>query len=239
MSPRSRTLALLATTALSLATALSATAPATAASHYHGSHARKHADNIWGGYVTYGSTFKTVSGTWNIPALDCTNNKGIASPWVGLDGWDSDTVEQIGIDFDCSTGKPQYNTWVEMYPQNSIYFSEPVQAGDSMTGTVTDNGSHRFTLTLSDPTKGWTKTYQKTLSSSTSVNAEAIMEPIGSGSVPTLAKFGPMQFTGVTVDGQPISSYATHQSTVTRGTTVLATTGALSGSAFAMTWRHA
>ncbi|MFJ9458560.1 G1 family glutamic endopeptidase [Kitasatospora sp. NPDC101447] len=236
--PHTRTLALLVTTAVGLATALSAATPAAATASHRSDHSRKHADNIWGGYITYGSTFTTISGTWNIPALDCTNNRGIASPWVGLDGWDSDTVEQIGVDLDCTTGRAQYNTWVEMYPQDSIYFAEPVQAGDSMTGTVTDEGGHWYTLTLSDTTQGWTKSFRKYLATATSVNAEAIIEPIGSGSVPTLAKFGPLQFTGVTVDGRPIGDYATHASTVTRRTTTLATTGTLKSDAFPVTWRH-
>ncbi|MDH6134126.1 hypothetical protein P3T37_003528 [Kitasatospora sp. MAA4] len=235
---RTRTLALLVTAAVGLATAVSAATPATAAASHRTARDHKHTDNIWGGYITYGDVFTTISGTWNIPSLDCTNNRGIASPWVGFDGWDSNTVEQIGIDLDCSTGHAQYNPWVEMYPQNSIYFTDPVQAGDSMTGTVADDGGHWYTLTLSDTTQGWTKSFRKYLAAATSVNAEAIVEPIGSGSVPTLAKFGPLQFTGVTVDGQPIGDYATYLSTVTRGTTTLAATGALDGDAFAVTWKH-
>ncbi|WP_412543428.1 G1 family glutamic endopeptidase [Longispora sp. K20-0274] len=239
-----RRLALLAAVAAGLVAASTTPSPANAASpgtggSLHPAHNRVHSDEIWGGYTAYGSTFHSISATWNIPALDCSANRGIASPWVGLDGWDSSTVEQIGIDFDCTTGRAQYKPWVEMYPQDSIYFTNTVRAGDSMTGSVTDDGGHWFTLTLTDSTQGWTKTFSKYLASSRSVNAEAIIEPIGGGNVPKLARFDALRFTDVTVDGHPIGDVSTHRSAVTRGTTTLATTGSLSGgAAFTVSWQH-
>ena len=32
--------------------------------------------------------------------MNCARGGGDASPWVGVDGWDNDTVEQIGVDLD-------------------------------------------------------------------------------------------------------------------------------------------
>ncbi|GIG61960.1 hypothetical protein Lfu02_63320 [Longispora fulva] len=242
MTTSTRRMALFAALAVGLAAATAAAHPAAASQaparhHTHQTH-HLHSDEIWGGYTAYGQTFTSISATWNIPALDCSANRGIASPWVGLDGWDSSTVEQIGIDFDCTSGRAQYKPWVEMYPQDSIYFTNTVRAGDSMTGSVHDDGGHWYTLTLADSTQGWTKTFRKYLANAGSVNAEAIMEPIGGGNVPKLARFDALRFSDVTVDGHPIGDYSTHRSSVTRGTTVLATTGSLSGGGFPITWQH-
>ena len=40
--------------------------------------------------------------------------------WVGLDGYSSTSVEQLGTDSDCVSGKPSYYAWYEMYPNPSV-----------------------------------------------------------------------------------------------------------------------
>ena len=41
-----------------------------------------------------------------------------SSVWVGIDGYSSNTVEQIGTEQDVSAnGKTSYYAWYEMYPQ--------------------------------------------------------------------------------------------------------------------------
>jgi hypothetical protein len=46
-----------------------------------------------------------VTGSWTVPAVDCTSPNGTpngySSFWVGIDGYGSNTVEQIGTDSDC------------------------------------------------------------------------------------------------------------------------------------------
>src|SRR4051794_11277107 len=57
-------------------------------------------DEFWAGYTSDGATYTSVTGSWTVPATDCsTIADSSVSPWVGLDGYDrnSPTVEQIGI----------------------------------------------------------------------------------------------------------------------------------------------
>src|SRR6059058_4254782 len=62
----------------------------------------------WSGYAAYADTsdppvpvtFSHVEGDWNVPTVDCSGVKGqqltIATSFVGLDGYFSNTVEQNG-----------------------------------------------------------------------------------------------------------------------------------------------
>ena len=64
----------------------------------------------WSGYAATGR-FTSVSATWTEPAGHCTSATRYASFWVGLDGFNSNTVEQTGSDVDCSGGSPVYYSW--------------------------------------------------------------------------------------------------------------------------------
>lgn len=198
------------------------------------------ANSNWGGYAVTGGTYTSVTGDWVVPALNCSATAGDISFWSGLDGWTSSSVEQIGLDAVCtSAGKIQYNPWVEMYPANSIYFTETVKAGDEMTSSVTTNGSGSFTLVLADPTQGWTKTYTKTLASAPLSSAEVIDEAIGSQNIPPCPNFGSIQFTDVTANGESFAAAGTVQTTnLERSGTLLTQDGALSGTSFGITWLH-
>ena len=39
-----------------------------------------------------------------------------SSFWVGIDGYSSSSVEQLGTDSDCAGNTPDYYAWWEMYP---------------------------------------------------------------------------------------------------------------------------
>ncbi|MFE0459694.1 G1 family glutamic endopeptidase [Kitasatospora sp. NPDC058965] len=229
--------------ALALALALAAAVPAAAATapaapaFPHFDHV-PHANQIWGGYAITGQKFTSVSGSWNVPALDCSTARNSAvSPWIGIDGWSSSTVEQIGFDQDCTNGTPGYYPWVEMYPANSIYFTETVKAGDHITASVSVSGT-TFTLTEADTTQGWTKTYKKTGSDQLS-SAEAIVEDLGSN-IPAVAKFDPVVFTNLTANGSPFAAAGTANATsIERGNTLLTKNSALSGGSYTLSWLHA
>jgi hypothetical protein len=198
------------------------------------------ADSNWGGYAVTGGTFTSVTGDWVVPALNCSATAGDISFWSGLDGWTSSSVEQIGLDAVCTSGgKIEYNPWVEMYPANSIYFTETVQAGDTMTSSVTTGGTGSFTLVLADPTQGWTKTYTKTLKSAALSSAEVIDEAIGSQDIPPCPDFGSIRFSDVTANGAAFASAGTVDTTnLERNGVLLTEDGALSGTSFGITWLH-
>lgn len=160
---------------------------------------RKHGYNQdggnWSGYAATGSGFSSVSSSWTEPNVTCNSTDDLFAPWVGIDGYGSNSVEQTGVATDCSSGGPVYQGWYEMYPAAPVYYSNPVAAGDHITASVTRSGSS-YTLKLSDTTQGWTKTTNQSLSAANS-SVEVIIES------PTASypDFGSVHFTGSQVDG--------------------------------------
>ncbi|HEY7432788.1 MAG TPA: G1 family glutamic endopeptidase [Streptosporangiaceae bacterium] len=179
------------------------------------------------GYAVTGSTYTTVTGDWNIPTLTCTSGTSSSSIWVGLDGYSSPTVEQTGIDLSCVNGTAQGVGWYEMYPAAPVFFSNPVQPGDSVSAAVTYNGSSDFTLTLTDTTQGWQHTVHASLAGAARSSAEAVVED------PSDSVFSPIHFTGVTVNGAPLGSLSPVK--LTGGDSRIVVSPVM-GSSFSVSW---
>src|ERR1700684_2624992 len=76
--------------------------------------------NNWSGYVTPVKpkvTYQATSTTFTVPAsITCTGTDTASSFWAGLDGYSDSTVEQDGVEADCTDGSPSLFAWVETYP---------------------------------------------------------------------------------------------------------------------------
>jgi hypothetical protein len=133
----------------------------------------------WSGYAaTSKKQFTYVHSTWVEPAITCPGVPNQwTSNWVGLDGFNDQTVEQDGTFAHCGGSgdtTPKYEAWYEMYPANSVNVFA-VHAGDIIDASVTyANGE--FSLTVSDLTTGKTATDTATCSSCARASAEWIIE---------------------------------------------------------------
>ena len=156
----------------------------------------------WSGLAKTGSGFTSASATWTEPTVTCNSTNDLMAPWVGIDGYSSSSVEQTGVATDCSSGRAVYSGWYEMYPANPVYYTNAVSAGDVFNASVTRSGT-TYTLTLSDTTKGWTKTTTKSGNFS-NASAEVIIES-PTGAYP---KFGTVSFTNAKINGTAIASFS-------------------------------
>jgi Peptidase A4 family len=214
----------------------------------------------WSGYaVTSTIQFTGVVGAWTQPAATCARSSTTyASFWVGLDGYSSDSVEQLGTDSDCARGTPSYYAWYEMYPANSVSLSRtkyPVSVGDSLTATVTRTGTS-YTLSMSDTANSvtkWTFSQAETGSDANS-SAEWVAEApelcnVLGCHLASLTNFGTVSMSGgqaaVGGSNEPISSFtedgSPHEITmVTNAGVTKAQPSGLSsnGEAFSDTWKH-
>ncbi|MGW4482884.1 G1 family glutamic endopeptidase [Amycolatopsis sp. NPDC004368] len=201
----SRTARVLAVTAAAAASIAAAAGVATVSTPSFGSfHGQSFSGGNWGGYVSFGS-FTTATASWTEPSVTCRSTNDLFAPWVGIDGDGSSTVEQTGVATDCSSGRPVYQAWYEMYPAAPVYYSSssaPVSAGDHISATVTRTGTNTYRLDISDTTKGWSKTISKSLTSKHS-SAEAIIES-PTDSYPSIS--GGISFTGVKFNGTNLGS---------------------------------
>jgi hypothetical protein len=164
----------------------------------------------WSGYAATGS-FTSVSANWTEPTGHCTSATRYSSFWVGLDGFNSTTVEQTGSEVDCSGGSPVYYSWYEMYPAYPHNFSNTVRPGDKFFGSVTYHGGSSYTLVLQDITRGWKHTVNASLSGAANSSAEVIAEApccTASGGILPLADFGTVNFSNATANGTAIGNYS-------------------------------
>ena len=196
----------------------------------------------WSGYAAHNGLYKSISASWVEPRGHCSGSgHKYSSFWVGLDGYNSGSVEQTGSEVDCKNGNPKYYSWFEMFPKFPVIFHNTVRPGDHFHGSVTYNGGGRFTLKLSDRTRGWTHTEHKSLRSARRSSAEVIIEAPSStrGGVLPLADFGTVHISSAKVNGSKIGGHhptkiimqadARRKDTVSR---------LVNGQNFRATWRH-
>ncbi|MGO8677091.1 MAG: G1 family glutamic endopeptidase [Limisphaerales bacterium] len=211
----------------------------------------------WSGYAATGAmdTVTGVSGAWTVPAV--TGGAGYSALWVGIDGFDDGTVEQLGTMQEVvtvsngrrgTTTQAQYYAWVEMYPAGMVELNPstyPVKPGDAITASVTCSGDV-FTLTMSS-SEGWSYKDVATSASAGRMSAEWVAEaPSSNFGVLPLADFGTVSFTQcmATIGGvtAPIAALNWDEMTMVtqNGRTVKAQPSGLnsSGSGFTVTWEH-
>lgn len=164
----------------------------------------------WSGYAaltnlnqpTTGSV-TAVYGTWVVPSVSGTGTS-YSSVWVGIDGYKSSTVEQIGTSQDIVNGRAQYYAWFEMYPAYPVTITSlTIHAGDTMNASVTYAGGN-FTLSITDVTTGKSYSTVQSAPSAKRSSAEWIVEaPSSQRGVLPLANFGSATFTSAqaTING--------------------------------------
>ncbi len=233
----------------------------------------------WGGYADTNDTYTSVSSSWTEPAVSCSGSgsgsgsglslgvgglTGLFSSllggpssasafWVGLDGYSSTSVEQIGTDSDCDSGTPSYYAWYEMYPNPSVTLptSDAVRPGDHITTLVASNAAgSSFTLMIKDTTAGWNFSTNQSGSGFARSSAEVIAEApsectvVFCNEVP-LADFGQVGYSGSSLIDTAgtqgsLSAFDANEITMSDNGTTLATPSSLSadGSSFSVAWNN-
>jgi uncharacterized repeat protein (TIGR02543 family) len=215
----------------------------------------------WSGYANSGATFNAVSASWTVPTVNCQSGaNAYSAQWIGIDGYTSSTVEQDGTETDCIGGSASYDAWYEMYGDSAVNngyeveispTTNPVDAGDSMSASVSFSASTgEWTLTIDDSTR-WSAAYSTTISFSTPArsSAEWVVErpEICSQTclLTSLADFGSVSFSNAStttinssgsISANPYA--AIEMVAAGYGSTVLAVPGALdsTGDDFTDTW---
>lgn len=211
----------------------------------------------WSGYAaltnisrpTNGAVTR-VQGTWIVPTNVCTQT-GYAAFWVGIDGYSSPTVEQIGTEHDCKNGKQANYAWFEMYPRGSFNIGGfPLKPGDQITGTVEYLSENVFILTLRNDTEkifAVIPTKYTTIAGAKRQSAEWIVEAPYLNNILPLADFRTayMSQCAATINGidAPINSTSWQNVSlemVTNSNVPKAIPSALSvgGNSFSVAWRH-
>jgi hypothetical protein len=153
--------------------------------------------NNWSGAAATGDTFRYVTASYSVPSVNCaTTPSAFAYQWVGLDGFNSSSVEQDGVAGYCSNGSPTYFAWSEMYPANVVvqFYLNP---GDAIKSNVYYSGSGNYTLSLKDLTSGQSFSQSATCTTCLRNSAEVITEGYPSSPYNGLADFGAENYDGI------------------------------------------
>ena len=134
----------------------------------------------WAGYSVPGApgSVKEVRGSWIVPTTSCDSVPTLAAYWVGIDGFNSSTVEQTGILTGCFGGVPVYAAWYEFYPAPLTTFSNiAVFPGDNISASVSYDGlSGKFTAAIADLTQGTSNSTTQAVLGASRSSAEWIVE---------------------------------------------------------------
>jgi Peptidase A4 family len=152
----------------------------------------------WAGYAAAEGRFTAVSGTWKLvpPAGEMT--AGESSTWVGIGGFESEDLIQAGTEErTSSSGKRDFNAWIEMLPQPPRTVPLVVGAGDSISVAITEQSANRWQVVLMNTTSG--NDYRQTVEyTSSHSSAEWIQEAPSTarGRVLPLDNFGTVTISG-------------------------------------------
>ncbi|MBV9324165.1 MAG: hypothetical protein JO352_10300 [Chloroflexi bacterium] len=172
----------------------------------------------WSGYAATGSNYTSVTGTWTIPQVSSNGAAGVGATWVGIGGVTSRDLIQAGTqETDGGAGRVQYSAWVETLPQASHPVQLAVRPGDSVTVTISEQGTNSWSIDFTNNTTG--KTYHTaTRYTSSHSSAEWVVEApsAGSGILP-LDNFGNISFTdaSATQNGQSVNLSQAHAQPIT------------------------
>jgi len=176
-------------------------------------HGRNATSTNWSGYAVTGAdgSVTDVKGSWIVPTVICHAGApdSYSSLWVGIDGFTSSTVEQIGIDADCVSGTAEYFAWFEFYPHWPYTINTvEVQPGDTISAEVSYGAKGQFTVTLTNVYRNQSFSISTKMQQAKLSSAEWIVEAPSSSGVLPLANFGLAEF-GRHYTSQSFTCYAT------------------------------
>ena len=200
----------------------------------------------WSGYADTANspsqTFSYVAGTWTVPTVTSgsTSSPSYAGFWVGLDGFNSQTVEQDGIAAQVINGATSYYAWWELYPAAAVPINGmAVAPGNAIKGSIAYLGNNEYQLVLDNLTTGYNFSITQQSPGDARSSAEWIAEApaVGNGSgsytIAPLANFGSITFSNAvaTLNGVTgvISDFPYTQINLVPSSGLGATTSALNG----------
>jgi Peptidase A4 family len=155
----------------------------------------------WDGYINVaakGIYFNDVTAYWTVPRFSCRNRQLVhgshAGQWIGIDGFQTLSVEQEGNSVDCIANRRRATItrgttmWFEMYPLPPESYQDAVLPGDTIGAETKYLGHSEFQLYIKDFTNGqYINTVQPCTQACSLHTTEAIDEIPGRG---VRSKFG-------------------------------------------------
>jgi ketosteroid isomerase-like protein len=163
--------------------------------------------NNWSGYAAANGKYTAVTGTWTLPEVKITGSPGTEGTWVGIGGLRSRDLIQAGTSSTTHGGQVTYEAWIETLPAPPHTVLLAVNAGDSVTTSITEQMTGQWLITLKNNTTG--KSYSEPIQYQSSYSsAEWIEEaPASPRGLLPLNEFGSVKITNGSAvkDGQTVN----------------------------------
>lgn len=174
---------------------------------------KKGVSSNWCGYVAaknltsaVAQSVTAVYGSWVVPTVSAPFTANLqdtySSLWIGIDGYNNATVEQIGTAHEWHKGKVVHYAWFEMYPNAAFEITGfPVVPGDTINASIEFKGNNIFLMTISNTTRKVYTTIPTAYTTSTKAVracAEWIAEAPYMKTILPLARFSPISFSKCT-----------------------------------------
>ena len=153
----------------------------------------------WSGYAQNNGTkkgpFTGAEATFAVPTVsEPHTGTQYSSEWVGIGGYNEDTLVQDGVEADNHDGTPAYQAWTEILPASSVPLKLTIHPGDKIQATVRETALNTWIMTVADLTAG-TQASRTVNYDSNGASAEMILErPEVGGSLANLAKTSKVVF---------------------------------------------
>jgi hypothetical protein len=143
------------------------------------------ASRNWAGYVVernfsmpQNGSVSDIKATWTVPSTHDTYGQpnAFSSVWIGIDGFSSVSIEQIGTDSDFLSGSPEYSAWYELFPEDPVYLDMEISPGDIISAEIKYLGNDRFMMSITDVTTGGTFNTVQTVKGAERSSAEWVVE---------------------------------------------------------------
>lgn len=173
----------------------------------------------WSGYVSNNGTYTSVTGTWTVPQVTTTDHTATDATWIGIGGVSSSDLIQSGTqNVVTPAGQVTTTAFYEILPDPSTPITSlTVKPGDSVTATITEQGTGQWSISFKDNNTG--QSYQTSVTYNSSVSsAEWIEEAPSNGvSVLPLDNFGTLPFSNgsTTLNGSQVSISGSNAHAVT------------------------
>lgn len=157
----------------------------------------------WSGYAIARSkgSMNSIAGEWIVPRVTSRKPNSFSSVWIGIDGFNNNSLIQTGTEQDYYNGSAHYYAWWEILPAVETRIPFRVSPGDHMRAEIYNLGRGKWSITLTNNTKHWTFSIDRFYKGPQS-SAEWIVEaPQVNGRIATLADYGKTSFRNCSVNG--------------------------------------
>jgi hypothetical protein len=187
----------------------------------------------WSGYAIQSNTvgkYDAIAAEWTVPQVQVTTQRrpatwwgrllqwlrtlfvssssstdSYSAAWIGIDGFNDNSLIQTGTAQSIVNGIPQYYAWWEILPspENAIDPSQyPVSGGDQVVASITRQTDGKWSISMGNRTRGWVFQQTDLSYAGAQTSAEWVMEaPFVNGQVAALSNYGQMTFRNCAVNG--------------------------------------